>query len=251
VTAAVGRATRGTTSPNRLRRFDRWINHLAQSPLRSAPGPLVVDLGFGDHPATTLEWQRALRTVNPAVRVVGVEIDPARVEAARGVIDAVRGGFEIPTPERPLLVRAANVLRQYHESEVAAAWKLMSARIVPGGWLVDGTCDERGRVTAMISVDHTGTPRWFTVACRLAGLDRPGVTAARLPKALIHHNVPGTGIHSLLTTMDDCWVRAPRWGARQRWVDMAGRVRDAGWPVRDGPGRWRLGELTVAWEAVG
>jgi hypothetical protein len=25
---------------------------------------------------------------------------------------------------------------------------------------------------------------------------------------------------------------------------------DGGWPVQDGPSRWRLGELTVGWEAV-
>jgi hypothetical protein len=25
---------------------------------------------------------------------------------------------------------------------------------------------------------------------------------------------------------------------------------DDGWPVQDGPSRWRLGEVTVGWEAV-
>ena len=29
-----------------------------------------------------------------------------------------------------------------------------------------------------------------------------------------------------------------------------GALRDDGWPVLDGPSRWRLGELTVAWDAV-
>ena len=27
-------------------------------------------------------------------------------------------------------------------------------------------------------------------------------------------------------------------------------LREAGWPVRDGVARWRLGELTVDWSAV-
>ncbi|HPV89711.1 MAG TPA: class I SAM-dependent methyltransferase, partial [Ornithinibacter sp.] len=27
-------------------------------------------------------------------------------------------------------------------------------------------------------------------------------------------------------------------------------LRDAGWPVLDGPARWRVGELTLAWDAV-
>jgi hypothetical protein len=30
---------------------------------------------------------------------------------------------------------------------------------------------------------------------------------------------------------------------------MAAEVRER-WPLLDGPSRWRLGELTVAWEAV-
>ena len=32
------------------------------------------------------------------------------------------GGFEIPTEQKPDIIRAFNVLRQYDESEVAAAW---------------------------------------------------------------------------------------------------------------------------------
>lgn len=246
----VGRPTRGTTSPNRLRRFDRWINHLARGALSSAPAPLAVDLGFGEHPTTALQWQTSLRTVNPGARVVGVEIDAERVLAARGVIDAVRGGFEIPTDQRPVVIRAANVLRQYREPEVADAWALMASRLAPGGWLVEGTCDERGRLTSMISLDAAGTPRWLTVSCRLAGLERPGEVAARLPKALIHHNVSGTGVHSLLAAMDDAWARAPRWGARQRWIAMAQSLQTSGWAVRDGSTRWRLGELTVAYDQV-
>lgn len=247
----VGRTTRGTTSPNRLRRFDRWINHLARGALRSADAPLAVDLGFGAHPTTALQWQTSLRAVNARVRVVGVEIDPERVLAARGVIDAVRGGFEIPTEQRPVVIRAANVLRQYQETEVADAWALMASRLTPDGWLVEGTCDERGRLTAMVSLDATGIPHWLTVSCRLGGLERPGEVAARLPKALIHHNVPGTGIHSLLAAMDDAWARAPRWGARQRWIAMAHTLQQSGWAVRDGRSRWRLGELTVAFDQVG
>mgnify|MGYP000311794556 CR=1 FL=1 len=29
-----------------------------------------------------------------------------------------------------------------------------------------------------------------------------------------------------------------------------GGLRDDGWPLLDGPARWRLGEVTVAWSAV-
>ncbi len=246
---AVGQVTRGTTATNRLRRFDRWIAHLAGREVRSADHPLAVDLGFGAHPATTVQWRRSLIAINPGVEVVGVEIERERVEAARGVITALHGGFEIPTDRQPLLIRAANVLRQYPRADVERAWDLMRARLTPGGWLVDGTCDEQGRLAALISIDRTG-PQWLTISCRLAGLDRPSQVAARLPKALIHDNVPGHPIHDLLTEMDRAWLAAPRWGARQRWIAMAGSLRDA-WDVRDGVTRWRLGEFTVPWAQVG
>ncbi len=243
----VGQVTRGTTGTNRLRRFDRWINHLCGPELRRTDRPLAVDLGFGAHPATCLEWQHALARINARTRVVGVEIDRGRVAAARGVIEAIHGGFEIPTADRPLIIRAANVLRQYEQADVQPAWELMASRLAARGWIIDGTCDEQGRLTAMVSIDESAEPKWLTLSCRLAGLDSPGEVAARLPKALIHHNVAGHWIHDLLNDMDRAWERAPRWGARQRWIAMAGDVASAHWTVRDGPARWRLGELSVAW----
>lgn len=243
----VGSPTRGTTGDNRLRRFDRWITHLAGARLRH-DAPLAVDLGFGADARTTLEWQRVLHGLNPRIRVVGVEIDAERVTRAQADIEAIRGGFEIPTDDRPLVIRAANVLRQYDRAEVEPAWQLMCSRLAPGGWLVEGTCDEQGRLAAMVSLDADG-PQWFTVSCRLAGLRQPSDVAARLPKALIHDNVAGTAIHALLQDMDAQWQRAPRFGARQRWIGMAAALKPR-WDVRDGPGRWRLGELTVPWPQV-
>jgi hypothetical protein len=94
-------------------------------------------------------------------------------------------------------------------------------------------------------------PRTLTLACRVGDLDRPGDLAERLPKALIHHNVPGQPIHALLADFDRAWDRAAplaTFGARQRWVKAAGEL-SAGWPVRQ-PNRWRYGELTVDWTAV-
>ncbi|HRY09472.1 MAG: class I SAM-dependent methyltransferase [Actinobacteria bacterium] len=246
---AVGQVTRGTTAPNRLRRFDRWIAHLAGREVRGARVPLAVDLGFGAHPATTVQWRGSLAAINPHVEVVGVEIDRTRVEAAQGTITAIHGGFEIPTDRCPLLIRAANVLRQYPLNDVERAWDRMRSRLAPGGWLIDGTCDEQGRLAALISIDESG-PQWLTVSCRLADLERPSQVAARLPKALIHSNVPGQPIHRLLTDMDRAWDAAPRWGARQRWIAMADALRDD-WGVRDGRTRWRLGEFTVPWGRVG
>ena len=262
--SAVGTVTRGTTNPNRLRRVDRWIAWSLGGLLRApAEPPVVVDLGYGATPVTVVELASRLGRVRPDVRVVGIEIDPERVERGLAVADPPRldfglGGFEVPLPggARPLVVRAFNVLRQYDESEVAAAWARTVGRLAPGGVLVEGTCDEIGRLATWVDVrDVDGVPRpaSLTLSWRLGGLDQPSVIAERLPKVLIHRNVPGEGVHDLMVALDRAWARhAPLGGhgARQRFIAVARDLRDAGWPVLHGPSRWRLGELSVAWDAV-
>jgi SAM-dependent methyltransferase len=255
----VGAVTRGTTGANRLRRLDRWLTGPQAWRLRRADDPLVVDLGYGASPVTTLELAARLRAVRPDVEVVGLEIDPGRVAAARarcgGAVRFERGGFElgpvVGAGRRPVLVRAANVLRQYPEAEVAPAWAQVARHLAPGGLLVDATCDERGRRAAWVAVAAEGgaaAPVSLTLSVRLAGLGRPGEVAERLPKSLIHHNVPGEWVHAWLGALDAAWERsAPlaTFGARQRWVAACAAVRAQGWPVLDGPRRWRLGEVAL------
>jgi hypothetical protein len=252
----LGAATRGTTNPNRLRRVDNWIAVHLGGRLRGADDPLVVDLGYGASPVTTVELRARLAKVAPGIRVVGLEIDPDRVAAAAPAADPPwlafrRGGFEL-AGLRPLVVRAMNVLRQYQESEVDSAWAAMRQRLAPGGAVIEGTCDELGRVASWVRLDRDG-PVTLTLAVSLSTLDSPATLAERLPKVLIHHNVPGEPIHALLTALDDAWrANAPYavFGPRQRWLRSAAAVRAAGWPVLDRPNRWRVGELTVPWAAV-
>jgi SAM-dependent methyltransferase len=251
-----GRITRGTTGVNRLRRVDRWIATLPV--LRATEDPLVVDLGYGASATTTLELRDRLAAVRDEVQVVGVEIDPERVRiataAARDGVTFRLGGFETPTPDgRPAaVIRALNVLRQYDESEVAEAWATMTSRLQPDGILVEGTCNELGRVASWVALAPDG-PRTFTISLRLAELEQPSVVAERLPKALIHRNIPGERIHTLLLDLDRLWaVHAPLavYGPTQRWIAVVESLRASGWPVRDGRTRWRLGELTLDWAAV-
>jgi hypothetical protein len=252
----VGTVTRGTTSPNRLRRMDRWITHAHGPALRRAdPAPLAVDLGYGAAPWTAVELLTRLHRVRRDLRVVGLEIDPARVAAAqpyaRELLAFRRGGFEVPLDRRPLLIRAANVLRQYAEHEVPEAWERLRARLAPGGLLVEGTCDEIGRRHVWITLGSEG-PRTVTFAARLASLQRPSDLAERLPKALIHRNVPGEPVYAFLRDFDRAWAVAAPYGAlsaRQRWVRAVQTLR-ADWPLVDGPRRWRQGEVTVHWRAL-
>jgi hypothetical protein len=256
MTRPQGSVTRGTTNPNRLRRVDNWIVATLAGPLRAADDPLVIDLGYGSRPVTTVELRSRLCSVRPDVRVVGLEIDPARVSAASAAADPPgltfrRGGFELADLQ-PVLVRAMNVLRQYDESAVDPAWSSLRSRLAPGGLVVEGTCDELGRLASWITLDSAG-PRSLTLAAALSTLDRPLTFAERLPKAVIHHNVPGEPIHEFLGALDRAWAaNAPysSFGPRQRWRHTVAAVQAAGWPVLDRPARWRLGEVTVAWPAV-
>lgn len=252
----IGTVTRGTTGHNRLRRVDRWIATLPV--LRRTDDPLVADVGYGASPTTTLEMRDRLARVRPDVQVTGIEIEPARVAIANaGTRDGVTfrlGGFETPTPDgrRPAVIRAFNVLRQYDESAVVGSWRIMQGRLQPGGQLVEGTCNEVGRVASWVTLDREA-PHTFTVALRLAELDVPSIVAERLPKALIHRNVPGERVHGFLRDLDLAWaVAAPlgTYGPRQRWIAAVQGMRDRGWPVMHGVARWRLGELSVPWAAV-
>lgn len=264
----VGTVTRGTTNTNRLRRVDRWI--AAQPAFAHAPDPFVVDLGYGASGVTAMELASRLGRTRPGVQVLGLEIEPDRVRFAREQLALVRaggthfarglavdfaiGGFEVPTPgdRRPAVIRAFNVLRQYDESEVAGAWALMTARLAPGGLLVEGTCDELGRVSSWVGLGAEG-PRTFTISLRRSGLEAPSIVAERLPKALIHRNVPGERVHELLAALDAAWrVHAPLavYGPSQRWIATVAALRHEGWPIVGGPRRSRLGELTVPWAAV-
>jgi len=252
----IGQVTRGTTGTNRLRRIDRY---LATLPIvRTTDDPLIVDLGYGASATTSLELQQRLARTRPGVEVIGIEIDPERVRvaslSAREGVSFVVGGFEVPLAgnRRPAVIRALNVLRQYDEAEVLPHWHRMIARLQPGGSLIEGTCNEVGRVASWVDVGPDG-PRTFTVSLRLAELDKPSILAERLPKILIHRNIPGERIHEFLLALDKHWAHnagLSTYGPSQRWIAVAQAMRAEGWPVIGSANRWKLGELTVAWNAV-
>jgi SAM-dependent methyltransferase len=253
---ALGLATRGTTNANRLRRVDRWVLATQLPRLRDAARPLVVDLGYGSSAVTTLELAARLGSRVPGLEVMGLEIDPTRVDAVAAdrdppQIDFRVGGFEL-AGLRPVLVRAFNVLRQYDEASAARAWETMRAALAPGGLLVEGTCDEWGRRSAWVALDTDG-PLTLTLSTRVADIATPSDLAERLPKALIHHNVPGRPVHEFLRALDAGWAAAAglsTFGPRQRWMAAVEAVAAQGWPLVGTSRRWRLGEVTVRWSAV-
>ena len=252
-----GKPTRGTTGYNRLRRSDRWLVHSprVRAALHAAPDPLVVDLGYGALPITTLELAARLQTVRPDVRVTGLEIHPDRVrlaqQSATATVQFGLGGFEL-AGLRPVLVRAFNVLRQYPVEEVEPAWTQLLGRLAPGGLLVDGTCDELGRRCCWVLLDADG-PVSLTLACDPFDINRPSDLAERLPKILIHRNIDGQPIHALLAAADRAWASAAGhgvFGPRVRWRAMLAQLRAEGFAVDPPRRRLRDGVLSVPWATV-
>lgn len=256
----IGNITRGTTNPNRLRRVDRYIASLPI--IRSEREPIVVDLGYGESPITAVELLQRLAKVNANTHVVGIEIDRERVERGLAVqsshLHFALGGFEVPMPDafapnRPVtLIRAFNVLRQYQESDVALAWQRMQARLTEDGLLVEGTCDEIGRVSSWVTLSKAG-PISLSISLRLSDLELPSIIAERLPKALIHRNVAGERVNDFLSALDAAWRANAGLGALspvQRWQASCRNLLAQGWPLVGDRRRWRLGEMSVAWDAV-
>lgn len=248
----LGQPTRGKTAHNRLRRVDNFLLYYDSGLLRRRDGAFAdacfVDLGYGAEPWTTLESAARLRRVAPALPVLGVEIDPVRVAAAQPYADALTqfrlGGFNVPLHWRPdgtreaaRALRAFNVLRQYEEDEVAAAWEAMGQALLPGGLLLEGTSEPFGRLwVANLLRKEAEALRMeglvFSTNFRL-GFD-PAAFQAVLPKNYIHRMVEGEMIYALL----EAWKRAVRetmavraWGLRQWFSASAHRLAELGQPV--------------------
>jgi hypothetical protein len=256
----LGQPTRGKTARNRLRRVDTFLALYDPGLVRredgSFAGAYFVDLGYGAEPVTTLESAQRLRRINPGLPVLGVEIDPERVAAAQPYADELTqfrlGGFNLPlrlrddgSQEVARAIRAFNVLRQYEEEAVPAAWEAMGRGLLPGGLLIEGTSEPFGRVwvaNVLRKVDDGrdiaggGTPPLHGARGRggvsppagsppvtpppaaplryegllfstnfRAGFD-PGQFQPVLPKNLIHRMTPGEPISSLM----EVWQRAAR-----------------------------------------
>ena len=248
-----GVITRGTTNQNRLRRCDRWVaaHPSITALLRNVEEPLALDVGYGASHFTTVEWAGWLWRVNPRTRVTGLEIAPARVLPPRDGVTFELGGFEL-AGYRPQLVRAFNVLRQYDVAQVPEAWHEVTSRLAPGGFFIEGTCDELGRLSTWILLNADG-PQSLTLSWDPFAVEKPSDLAERLPKALIHRNVPGEPIHDLLKEADRAWEYAAGWaphGPRVRWRMTRQALIDAGLPLHPIRRRLRDNVLSVDWEVV-
>ena len=196
----VGQPTRGKTALNRLRQIDTYVA-LALPGILAEGSPLVIDVGFGVQPWTTLEMRECWLRFNPRLRVLGVEIDPARVVEAKPyadppAIDFRLGGFNLsdlldaPGGKRARLIRCYNVLRQYDEAAVRPALDMMAAALEPGGILIEGTSNPTGRIVACDVYRKSGEAlahRALVFGTNFRSPVEPVNFQTILPRRLIHH----------------------------------------------------------------
>ncbi len=256
----LGQVTRGKTAQNRLRRVDVFTLLYAGELLRRrVPGverALFVDLGYGAEPFTTLESAARMRTLNPLLDVLGVEIDPQRVEVALPYADAHTffrlGGFNLPLQpgETVRVLRAFNVLRQYEEAQVAEAHAWMGAALMPDGLLIEGTSDPFGRVWVanLLRRQADGlAPEGLLFGTNFHWGFEPGIFQPVLPKNHIHRMVPGEVIYDFM----EAWKAAARqtiafrsFGLRQWFAASAQRLAaDGRYSIETRPRYLRRGFL--------
>ncbi len=154
--------TRGKTSQGRLEALDDFVAHAFEELVKGdARGGLLVDLGVGGNPWTTLEWADAMAEIPAAGAVVGVDHHEARIEHARrlaeGAVDMRVGDFDLPlrAGEAVALLRVMNVLRQYPPAEVADIHARLVGQVAVGGCVLEGTCSPDGEVMGVLQLRRT------------------------------------------------------------------------------------------------
>lgn len=242
-----GQLTRGKTARNRLRRVDNFLMMYDPGLVRWEPGggmpAYFVDLGYGAEPFTALESAERLRKLYPKLPVLGVEIDKGRVERAARYSDALTkfrlGGFNLPLDngECAKIVRAFNVLRQYHESDYQKSMEILSGFLLDGALVLEGTSDPLGRIwVSNIFRKKQGTiiSEGLLFSTNFRWGFEPGIFQPVLPKNYIHHMIPGEEIFSFMQAWKeaaDQTVGYKVYGLRQWFVTAAKTVADMGFEV--------------------
>jgi len=209
------RPARARTRPARLACLDTWLLRRERDLLNHPTCSAFVDVGFGEHPITTLETFRALRDANPALAVIGFELDAARASNAQTRFQQEglcfrRGGFRDAAACEPKarIIRVMNVLRSYPPQQVEAVHDTLATGLIDGGLLIEGTSDTAGHVLTAWLIRREGT------AARKEGLllytdfsrgFSPWLLRDYIPRDIRRDVQPGTPIHALLTDWHAAW----------------------------------------------
>ncbi|HKY54873.1 MAG TPA: hypothetical protein VJM08_11230 [Anaerolineales bacterium] len=243
-----GQPTRGKTASNRLRRVDNFIMLYEPSLLTRTDGlfadAMFVDLGYGFDARTTLESASRFRRLNPDLRVLGIEIDKERVEAALPYADEKTffrlGGFNLPLQdsEHVRLIRAFNVLRQYEEKDFIPAYNTLAPYVLSGGLMIEGTSNPFGSIWVANVVRKKEAGNWNFEALVFSTNFRTGFDVEEfqtvLPKNLIHRVVPKEPIYDFFEAWKQCVAATSSmktYGARQWFIAAAESLVQNGYKI--------------------
>jgi len=205
---------------------------------------LFVDLGYGFDARTTLESTARFRRVNPNLKILGVEIEKERVEAALPYADEKTffrlGGFNLPLNEgeHVRLIRAFNVLRQYEEKDFAPAYERLSQYVLPGGLMIEGTSTPYGQIWTANLARKLESGKWNIEALVCSTNFRLGFDItdfqAVLPKNTIHHVVPGEPIYDFFEAWKGAAAQSSAmktYGPRQWFIHSAELLAQKGYKI--------------------
>lgn len=256
---AEGVITRGKTAKNRLRRVDTFILQYAPDLLKRTDC-LYVDLGYGEEAFTTLESAQRFRILNPSLNVIGVEIDPERVERAKQFEDKFThfrvGGFNIPLEkgETPSLIRAFNVLRQYEVADVIPSWLQMGDRLLDGGLIIEGTSSPYGKIwTANLIRKQENNLKYegFLFSTNFRAGFAPEIFQPYLTKNFIHEMGSDSPIDRFITDWKqacDQTIAMKTWGLRQWFSASAQILVQKGYQISQKKDFLRHGFLLWLWD---
>ncbi|MCB2179845.1 hypothetical protein KQH54_01840 [bacterium] len=262
----IGHPTRGKTARNRLRRVDLFIARFFPNLIKEAQDNYFVDLGFGADPTTTLESAHHLRKLNPTLPILGVELDPERVAAAKPYEDPLTqfkvGGFNIPLPSnrQACLIRAFNVLRQYEQDQVGSSYAEMEKALMPGGIIIEGTSDPFGRIWTANLIQKTDGAGLVYLGITFSTNFRwgfsPSLFPPVLPKNLIHKMIAGEEINQFFTDWEASTVNTiahKAYGIRQWFVESGNALAEMGYQIDTRKKMLKSGFLTwksppLTWE---
>jgi hypothetical protein len=207
------RRTRGKSRPGRLTWLDDLLPLLVPE-LATGPGA-VVDLGLGAQAWTTIELGDSLAALNPALTLIGADLDPERVATAAAAAPDRRWlccGFDLPIQAR--LIRAVNLLRQYPVEQVTDAHLRLSRGLVAGGVALVGTTDKTGSRAGLhlLRQTPTGLAREALVLMRDCSQGfAPLALRDHLPRDLRRRVRPGEPIYAFFQDWTRAWeaVRTP------------------------------------------
>lgn len=168
------------------------------SQLTATQNALIVDVGYGAEAWTALEMLTRWQTVAPSLRLLGLEIDPERVANAQPysqppIATFEQGGFNVAEnigKNSAQIIRAYNVLRQYHEADVPEALYQLSQALVEGGMLIEGTSTPTGRMVTFDLYQKRSehlVHQALIFGTNFKSAPPPIRFQTILPKRLIHH----------------------------------------------------------------